>query len=340
MNNDVFGQLPSFKFDTYQKLDHISRWNLGCELLNRLQSDSNFESLSDGDISLFSALEKVINQRLEIFANRFSLTWLRGQFYGNYRYWQNENYKIPIKDATYIEVGAGAINPFGLMFMYLMLGAKKCISLEPDNLQNKRLILRNLAETAGKLLINPQKVLFDYPVTREEILANISSFKLDALQEGKEEGLNPEKLVYLQESLFNNSISNDTADVVISSSVLEHLPKMESAIQEMYRITKSGGYGIHNIDGIDHWSYSNPEMHPLEFLTIETDEEIVHISNRIRPLNFKEIFERNGFEVLEIRPYGKVEVSQELRNSFVEPFRSMSQELLEVTQAYFLVRKK
>lgn len=52
-----------------------------------------------------------------------------------------------------------------------------------------------------------------------------------------------------------------------------------------------------------------------------------------------EIFEKNGFEVLEIRPYGKINISEELKNTFVEPFSSMNQKLLEVTQAYFLVKK-
>lgn len=166
------------------------------------------------NVNLFSSLEKAINQRLEIFENRFSLTWLRGQFYASYRYWQN--HQIPLKDATYIEIGAGAINPFSFMFLYLMLGAKKCFCLEPDSLVNKPLILRNLAETAGKFFVKPQEVIIDYPITREEIFANISSFDLAALLEGKEKGLDSEKLIYLPESLFNNSIPDETADVFYS----------------------------------------------------------------------------------------------------------------------------
>lgn len=138
---------------------------------------------------------------------------------------------------------------------------------------------------------------------------------------------------------LNNSIPNDIADVTNSVSVLEHLTDLDSSIQDIRRFTKIGGYGLHNIDGIDHEYYQNSSIHPLEFLKVETDLEIVGVCNRVRPLEFQAIFERNGFEVLEIHPYGKIEVSEQLRESFAEPFRSMSQEFLQVTQAYFLVKR-
>lgn len=338
MEKEFLGKLIRSEFISKANLDNISTYDLGCEILQRLQSQENNQYLSQDDVNLFSTLEKILNQRLEVFENRFSLKWLQGQFYASYRYWQN--HQIPIKDATYVEIGAGAINPFSFMFLYLMLGAKKCFCLEPDSLVNKPLILQNLAETVGKFIMNPEEVIIDYPITKEEILQNISTFNLKALLKGKDEGLDSEKLVYLPESLFNNNIPDNTADVLITVSVLEHLPDIDETFQEMARITKTGGYGLHNIDGVDHEYYRDSNIHPLEFLSVDTDEKIVGVCNRIRPMSFTEIFERNGFEVLEIRPYGKIEVSQELKNSFVEPFHSMSQEILEVTQAYFLVRKK
>ncbi|MBL1210786.1 methyltransferase domain-containing protein [Geminocystis sp. GBBB08] len=337
MVDNFLGKLIRTDFVSNVELDDISTYDLGCELLKRLEVESDNQSLSHNEINLFSTLEKILNQRLEIFENRFSLKWLRGQFYASYHYWQN--HQIPLKDATYIEIGAGAINPFSFMFLYLMLGAKKCFCLEPDSLVNKPLILSNLAETVGKLLINPKGVILNYPITKEEIISNISTFNLSALLKGKEEGLDSEKLVYLPESLFNNSIPNETADVLITVSVLEHLPDLDLSLQEIGRITKTGGYGLHNIDGMDHEYYQNSNIHPLDFLRVDTDEKIVGVCNRIRPLNFIEIFERNGFKVLEVRPYNKMEISSDLRSSFAEPFRSMDQDLLEVIQAYFLVQK-
>jgi SAM-dependent methyltransferase len=337
MSEKIHGELPRFQFTSQQKFSHISTLDISCELLHRLQTENQQDLNSYELISLLPNLQKELDRKLEVFENRFSLKWLEGLFYGSYRYWEKHN--IPIANATYVDIGCGAINPFGFMFLYLMLGAKKCFCLEPDSLQNPDLILENLAQTVGKIIINPQKVVADYPITREEIIKNIASFKLESLAQGEWKGLDQNRLIYLQESVTNNTIPDNEADVMVTNSVLEHLPDLDAAFKEFNRITKKGGYGIHNIDGIDHWSYSNPQFHPLEFLKVDTLDAIVHLSNRIRPLSFVEIFERHGFEVLEIKPYRNITVEQSLRDSFVEPFRSMNQECLEVAQAYFLVRK-
>lgn len=341
-SNQPLGTLIRAKFEQKEELASVSTYDLCSEIAYRLTSkdiEQNISrNLSQESLNLFSYLSKLLSEEVEVFDNRFSLTWLECQFCASRNQWSKQ-YQIPLKNATYVEIGSGAINPFSFMFLHLMLGAKKCFCLEPDNLVDESLSLKNLAEIVGKVVINPKKVCGDYPITPYEILENISSFNLDLLSKGDYKGLDSDKLIYLKESLINNSIPDETADVTNSVSVLEHLTDLDSSIQEIRRLTKIGGYGLHNIDGIDHEYYQDSSIHPLEFLKVETDSEIVGVCNRIRPLEFKAIFERNGFEVLEIRPYGKMEVSEELRESFVEPFRSMSQEFLEVTQAYFLVKR-
>ena len=78
---------------------------------------------------------------------------------------------------------------------------------------------------------------------------------------------------------------------------------------------------------------------PLEFLTEASNETIVHGSNRTRPLQFAALFEKHGFEVIAIEPFERVDVSPELRNRFVEPYRSMTDEVLAVTIAKIVVRR-
>jgi predicted nuclease with RNAse H fold len=62
--------------------------------------------------------------------------------------------------------------------------------------------------------------------------------------------------------------------------------------------------------------------------------------NRLRPAQFAEIFERHGFEVLEVHPYTTIPMTEQSRQKFAEPFRSMPLETLAVTQARFCVRKR
>jgi len=341
-SNQPLGILIRAKFEHKEELASVSTYDLCNEIIDRLTDEESKQNisrnLSQEYLNLFAHLSKLLSEEIEVFDNRFSLAWLECQFSASRHQW-NKQHQIPIQNATYVEIGSGAINPFSFMFLHLMLGAKKCFCLEPDNLVNESLSLKNLAEIVGKIVINPKKVCGDYPITSEQILKNLSSFKDELLSQGDYKGLDSDKLIYLKESLINNSIPDETADVTNSVSVLEHLTDLDLSMQEIRRLTKIGGYGLHNIDGIDHEYYQDSSIHPLEFLKVETDSEIVGVCNRIRPLSFVEIFERNGFEVLEIRPYGKIGVSDELRDFFAEPFRSMSQEFLEVTQAYFLVKR-
>jgi hypothetical protein len=98
--------------------------------------------------------------------------------------------------------------------------------------------------------------------------------------------------------------------------------------------------GIHVIDGTDHDRYWRAGIHPLGFLAIEPGVEIVHESNRLRPVEFVPLFERHGFEVLSFAPFETAPVDEELRRTFVNPWRSMSLEDLRAIQAKIVIRKK
>lgn len=126
---------------------------------------------------------------------------------------------------------------------------------------------------------------------------------------------------------------------MVSNSFLEHLGDIDTALSEMSRITKVGGFGSHAIDGVDHRSYCDSKLHPLEFLRAQSDSAIVHGSNRIRPLEFPRLFERHGFEVVDCMPYGDIAVSEAQRASFVEPFRSMPMRHLIYSNARIVVRR-
>ncbi len=343
MTDNIYGSLPTFGLQANNQFSDATNWDLAAELLSRFQhqnkEDITFTSLEESQLIALSLLEMEIEKSLNIYENRFSLKYLDGLFYITYRFWKN--HKLPIKNATFVDVGCGSLNPFGLSFIYLMLGAKKAIAIDPDSPKNLRQSIANLAKVVGKTIVNPSKVFGDFRISSQEIIENLSSFDLVTLSEGNLSDDNSKRLNFRQESIFQTTLEDAEADVIISNSCLEHISDIDLACAELARITKKGGYGVHNIDGIDHWSYSNNDnIHSLEFLRIDTIDKMIHESNRIRPMSFIEIFDRHGFDVLEINKYGHIDVDQELRNSFIEPFRSMPQEYLELTQACFLVQKR
>ena len=211
-----------------------------------------------------------------------------------------------------------------------------------DEIQDTSRATRALADLAGILLVNPGEILGDYAISREQMLHNIASFDLSKLQAGDPTGLDAERLSYRRESVHTLSSPDRDADIVISNSFFEHIPRADEAIAQIARITRPGGVGIHLIDASDHRRYDDSTRHPLEFLTEPGDAPMVYGSNRIRPLDFGRLFERHGFEVVSFVsfvPPDQVSLPASLRARLREPFRSMPDDVLAAYMGKIMVRK-
>jgi SAM-dependent methyltransferase len=246
----------------------------------------------------------------------------------------------PVFDgATIVELGCGSINPFGLLFLFLMIGARQGIAVDLDPIQDISRSARALAECAAMMLIDPKQLVGDYRITREQVLHNIKSFDLAKLNAGDASGIDGGQLRYCQDPMEALPLQDGEADLVISTAVLEHIKYVEATIDEMARITRKGGFGIHTIDGSDHHRYGDPACHPLELLTEAEDQLMVYGSNRIRPTEFGPLFERHGFEVIGFTTFERVEINATLRERLAAPFRSMSNEVLGVIVGKLVVRR-
>ena len=197
-----------------------------------------------------------------------------------------------------------------------------------------------LADVAAMMLVDPVSILKYEKVERHDLLRNIASFDLAKLRAGDESGIDHERFTYLQDSAESLSLADQTADVVISNAFLEHIADLDSVVKELARITRPGGLNIHGIDGKDHRHYADSSIHPLKFLEISSSEPIVEICNRIRPLAMSTVFERHGFETVEQEVFERIEITEEMRMKFSEPFRSMPQEHLEVLSGLIVMRRQ
>jgi SAM-dependent methyltransferase len=308
---------------------------LSSELLARIQEGSF--SANEGTILLGCEIHKALEVVLDVHNNRLSRRRYRDLFGTFYEF--VEPPRPTLKGATIVELGCGSINPYGLLFLFLMLGARRGLAIDLDEIQDVPRAARALADLAAMILIDPREVLGDYLITPEQVLKNIASFDLARLRAGDPLGLDPARLTYMRESVHGLSLAKGEADLVVSNAFFEHITLVDDAIAEVSRITRKGGIGVHTIDGSDHRRYDNPACHPLELLTEADNEPLVHGSNRIRPLEFASVFERHGFEVISCEPFESVEVTAELRSRLVEPFRSMTNEALTVAIAKFVVRR-
>lgn len=218
-------------------------------------------------------------------------------------------------------------------------GASKGIAIDMEPVQSERLAARALYKTAVELIADPSIYLGDFPVTGEQVRKNLRNFDLRELDQGVGAGLANTGLRFMVTPAEATGLAEASIDAVTSLSFFEHLSDVDAVLEEMARVSKPGAIGSHRIDGVDHRSYRNDSIGVLDFLCEKSNAVLLHICNRIRPLQFAAKFERHGFEVLHTRILRKVVVTEAQRAAMVEPFRSMSFEDLGTVGVEFAVRR-
>ncbi|WP_295454324.1 class I SAM-dependent methyltransferase [uncultured Thiodictyon sp.] len=93
-----------------------------------------------------------------------------------------------------------------------------------------------------------------------------------------------------------------TFDAVFSNAVFEHVRDHAQVFAELWRLTRPGGYGSHQVDFRDHRALQRP----LELLLLapkkfrrEFDECYGECGCQLRPRELRQLFERAGFHILE-----------------------------------------
>ena len=328
-------------------LEEVPLEDLVAETIGRIRAAGALAG-SQCAIDRVQDLKDILETLLEVDENRFSRTRYKGLFFD---FHLGVEPRPPLRGATIVDIGSGPRNPAGLGFLFLMLGAKRCYLIEPDTIWNLARATRALAELAASMLLDPGAIVGDFPVTPKEILHNIGSFDLAALGRGDPSGIDRDRLILRRTDADAMPLEEGEADLVISQAVWQHVERIEESMAETARVTRQGGLGIHGIDTTDHRRYEDRTCHPLEYLKLDTqedylrlaggqDKQVVFSQNRLRPCQFRECFQRHGFEVLQFRDWGRIPVSEKLRAQFVEPFRSMPLTDLEPAGGQFLVRKK
>lgn len=323
---------------TPKRNNYMKRYSLsdvGSELLLRIQEGEGFES-NNYLTWLGAQLLDELQINLDVHDNRFA----RKRYLDLFAIFHTEVVPAPppLKGATFVDLGCGSMNPYGMLFLFIALGIKRGIAIDLDGHQDESRAVRGLADMAGKLLVDPPSIVGAHAITREEIVRNLASFDLGKLRLGDPTGIDRNRLDFKQESVFELSLEDGAADFVFSNAFMEHIPHVDKAVMELARITKTGGVQVHNIDMCDHRRYAG-DTHPLAFLTEPSDEQIVHDCNRIRKHQFEEYFTANGFEIVDSQVAYEVEVTDEMRQSYAEPFRSMAIEQLQPVRIILTVKK-
>lgn len=114
----------------------------------------------------------------------------------------------------------------------------------------------------------------------------------------------------------NLPFEQNSFDFHISSNVFEHIPKsiLEGIMKESKRIIVKEGTFIHGIDYSDHFSHSDKNISPINFLKFSSEEfnslagNRYMYMNRMRDDDFQELFDNLKFNTI----YKEEEINEEL----------------------------
>ncbi len=285
---------------------------------------------------LLGTLHAKIGRHLNVPSNRFSV---RSSGLGLERLRGHPDFDGSVlEDATCVDVGAGGLNPLGTSMSLVLHGAARAIAIEPDPVDDPATAGKALYDLTAAALLDPRWPL--EPVAPATLLERLEGFDWRKILAGDPAGLDASRLQLMQVPFDQAGIEPETVDVLLTNSVLEHVPDPEAVIRGTSQIMKSGGLAVHGIDGRDHRFYHDSSMHELEMLRIPTDDALVHGVNRLRPLAYRALFEKYDLEVRQLDVTDEAELTQEEIDSFAEPFRRASREELQATVATYCLRKR
>ena len=140
------------------------------------------------------------------------------------------------------------------------------------------------------------------------------------------------------------AVSDASIDLVISSDVLEHVPRaaMTTLISDLARILRPGGRTAHQIVFTDHLTIYDRTVHPKNYLRYSDRqwrrwfENGVQYINRLQPSDFARMFREAGFEI-EAETTVQTCDSSQLR--IAEPFRAYRTEELNIAVNRIITRK-
>jgi hypothetical protein len=142
----------------------------------------------------------------------------------------------------------------------------------------------------------------------------------------------------------NTGLPGASIDVIVTTSVLEHIPLPVCAeiLAECRRLISRRGIMRHTIDYSDHYSHSDSKISAYNYLSFSDREwqrhnPGIHFQNRARTRDYRDLFIASDFEILEEQEWMGREA--ELANvTLAGRFRTMSQPELLALGCNFTLR--
>jgi len=94
------------------------------------------------------------------------------------------------------------------------------------------------------------------------------------------------------------SLASGSIDIAISNAVLEHLEDHRRAVQQLYRVTRPGGWNLHQVDFRYHGAFDRPLEHLLltpAMFQARSRDCFRECGMQLRPFQLAALFREGGF---------------------------------------------
>lgn len=121
-------------------------------------------------------------------------------------------------------------------------------------------------------------------------------------------------------------LADGSVDLVISNSVLEHVPvpTLDALLGESRRMLRAGGISLHGVNCGDHYAYADPSITPIHYLRYSDQQwkrwnNDLLFQNRLRASDFLAAAERVGLRVVLDSHRPRVELLECLSRLPIDP---------------------
>jgi SAM-dependent methyltransferase len=206
-----------------------------------------------------------------------------------------ERLAIEIGGKTIVEVGTGWI-PL-LPIIYRLYGADRIITVDQERLMDSvqiqdavKFVHENIGNLVDQLHVRPPRDFECIPAPDLSPSDFLTRASIDYKAPFDFLGL-----------------PADTADVIVSRDVLEHIPEatLVKIANHSYEVLRPGGVICHTIDMSDHWEHGDKSISKVNFLQYDgvwwklAGKNPQNHQNRLRRYEYLEIFRQAGFEIIE-----------------------------------------
>lgn len=250
-----------------------------------------------------------------------------------------------VKNKIFFEIGTG--RRLNVPLVFYLLGAKKVITIDSNNYLKTELVkedIQYMKDNYKEVVLLFQGMQLD--LNRLKNLLKFSSGNSDVHDIMK--FCNIEYIAPGDASKTN--LPDASVDFHISYTVFEHIPLeiITNILREGNRIISNNGLFIHKIDFSDHFSHSDNSISPINFLQYNYKEWNKYAGNRYMYMNrlrlddFKELYKKQGHELLNIETNQDDSIMQVLNDpsfSIDSGFKDKQTDVLCTKDAWIISKK-